>query len=77
MILKLTKDPFEYRRFMLMVRKEKDTPRAEYIAEQLTEVIGIPFYVESDVQNMCRIVTLNIHKKELRKKWMNKEVEIN
>lgn len=76
MIVKLVKDQYEYRRFLILVRKDDSTPPAEYIASQLSKITKMPFFVESDVSNMARIATRNIGNRRLRKKWMNKEIEI-
>jgi hypothetical protein len=77
MIIKLNKDPFNYKRFLHIIKgqdlKRKD---CELVAAQLSDATNVQWNIKTFVSNTCKISTNTINNRNKRKELKGMEVEI-
>ena len=76
MIIKMMKDPVDFRKFLVFINKWETKLDLETIRKELQRITKMKFRVESEVPDKARLGSPIINNRKLRKRWKDREIEI-
>ena len=76
MRVELTKSPFNFKKFSIQIHKRNTKLNPKQIVRYMREFTNLKWVIRDEVHDKFYLETVEIKKREIRKKWKGRVIEI-